>query len=281
MSEEKEKKLKQREKAFDYVFYIVLFFAVVVAILYWFNFRESSFSSKPEDWGVFGDYMGGTLNPLLAFFSFMLLLLNLKLQREQLDNAEEQLKLNREELAETRKALERSAQAQEESKKVIDEQLRTQTFQQSDNLFSVMFKQILDCQIQVVEECNRRKYYSDGNLDRLRHEINTKIIFKKYFRLIFQIFSMLEDILGLENTEKLKQYIKVIRSQQEDVVLEFLFIYISENREKPSHFHAYLRMSNFFKHLKLEFRTLKFKEVLKAYDDFNFIDKDEYFKKIG
>lgn len=144
MSEEKEKKIKQREKALDAMYLMVGFLVIVVVTVYAMNFGSYSLSKDPDEWGVFGDFFGGVLNPIFASFSFALLLLNLHLQRKQLDKTEEQLELNREELAETRKALERSAQAQEDSKRVMDEQLKTQYLQQFDSLFFNLIKQFTE-----------------------------------------------------------------------------------------------------------------------------------------
>ena len=56
-------------------------------------------SSEPSHWGVFGDYVGGLLNPTLAYLAFYWLTQSILLQKE--------------ELAETREALERSAESQE------------------------------------------------------------------------------------------------------------------------------------------------------------------------
>jgi len=279
MHSEKE---KIQLKNLDKIIGMVVLISGVSVLFYILNFSKNEISSDPADWGVFGDYLGGTINPILGFFSFMLLLLNLHLQRKQLDKTEEQLDLNREELRLTRDELKKAADAQVDSTRIMSEQLKTQTFQQSDNLFSVMFKQILDCQKDVVEECERRRYYSNRsnrNLQSLRYAIKSKNIFKKYFRLLFQTFSMLDEILEKKDKDKLNQYIKVIRSQQEDIVLELLFVYISENRETPSEFHRYLKSSNFFKHITLDIETLKFPEVLRAYEEFDFVNKIEFFKK--
>lgn len=208
MSEEKEKKLKQREKAFDYVFYIVLFFTVVVAIFYWFNFRGSSFSSKPEDWGVFGDYMGGTLNPLLAFFSFMLLLLNLKLQREQLDNAEEQLKLNREELAETRK--------------IMDSQLITQKSQQFDSLYVLMINQ-LDAFFMRINGENVPNYINEFNgLKRLQGILKANQNFCRYKNYLLSVLEKV-DSSGLSDEQK-KIYVELLVSSIPENYLILLYL---------------------------------------------------------
>jgi len=142
MDDEKKKNLKQRERAIDFIYYAAAVSAGMAIILYIVNFNSRPFSDNPEDWGVFGDFIGGTLNPIFAFFSFVLLLLNLTLQRQQLDKTEEQLELNREELKLTREELKKAADAQIDSAKVMNEQLKTQTLQQFDSLYVLMINQI-------------------------------------------------------------------------------------------------------------------------------------------
>lgn len=41
-------------------------------------------SSKHEDWGTFGDYFGGVLNPLFALFGFIGIMRSLHMQQEQI-----------------------------------------------------------------------------------------------------------------------------------------------------------------------------------------------------
>lgn len=59
-------------------------------------------SNSHETWGQFGDFIGGVLNPLLAFLSFVLLLLTIRLQRKSLETSNEELRLSRTELVESR-----------------------------------------------------------------------------------------------------------------------------------------------------------------------------------
>lgn len=47
-------------------------------------------------WGAFGDFIGGTLNPILSFFSVVLLLWTIKQNRKMLDNSSDALKSNME-----------------------------------------------------------------------------------------------------------------------------------------------------------------------------------------
>lgn len=73
----------------------------IVITLYFVRFGivlGEPFSDDVEVWGQFGDYVGGALNPLIAFLAFYWLTQSIQLQRE--------------ELSETKKALQESAQAQ-------------------------------------------------------------------------------------------------------------------------------------------------------------------------
>lgn len=55
---------------------------LVLIGLYLYKFH-GHLSSRPEDWGVFGDYLGGVLNPILAFASFIVVLVSLYESRVQ------------------------------------------------------------------------------------------------------------------------------------------------------------------------------------------------------
>lgn len=58
----------------------------LVVLLGWsWNFRSAAISGNPSDWGAFGDYLGGVLSPILAFVSFMGLLLTIREQRAGTD----------------------------------------------------------------------------------------------------------------------------------------------------------------------------------------------------
>jgi hypothetical protein len=43
--------------------------AATIFYYYWATFNQCSISSNPSNWGVFGDYFGGTLNPLFTLIS--------------------------------------------------------------------------------------------------------------------------------------------------------------------------------------------------------------------
>lgn len=85
-------------------------------------FGHYSISSDPADWGVFGDFVGGTANPILSFLTIALLAITIILQARQLAISSRELRLSREELELSRAELKRSALAQELSEKALKAQ---------------------------------------------------------------------------------------------------------------------------------------------------------------
>ncbi|MGB4497226.1 MAG: putative phage abortive infection protein [Methylococcaceae bacterium] len=53
--------------------------------LYFYKFH-APLSNDADKWGVFGDFVGGTLNPLLSFFGFIALLYTVIIQRAALES---------------------------------------------------------------------------------------------------------------------------------------------------------------------------------------------------
>ncbi|TKE96159.1 hypothetical protein [Vibrio kanaloae] len=69
--------------------------AIALAWLsYWYNFsylHSYKISTDPGDWGVLGDFLGGVLNPILTFFTIVLLVSSLSLQRESNDHLKSEI----------------------------------------------------------------------------------------------------------------------------------------------------------------------------------------------
>ena len=86
---------------------------MLVFFVYFLFFRGHKLSSDPAVWGQFGDFIGGTANPILSFITLVLLAFTLGVQNRQLNISSRELELSRKELELTRQELQRSAQAQE------------------------------------------------------------------------------------------------------------------------------------------------------------------------
>ena len=74
---------RQRDDVNRFILLVVGVPAIGVALaafLFWLFLHANGLSSDPANWGQMGDYFGGMLNPLLAFFSLLTLCYTLALQ---------------------------------------------------------------------------------------------------------------------------------------------------------------------------------------------------------
>lgn len=93
----------------DWYFLILLILAIIVAYIivnyYISRFDECLLFGGPDTFGVFGDFIGGILNPTLAFFSLIALLITIRIQSKELKNSTEELAKSSEALTEQSKSL--------------------------------------------------------------------------------------------------------------------------------------------------------------------------------
>lgn len=123
---ERDLKAKLRDMSSDdllrWVSWVIAFAAGVLSAVfgvYILFFGKKDVSDDPAVWGQFGDFVGGTANPVLSFLTLIALALTIILQSRQLSISSRELELSRNELELTRDELRRSAQAQELSEKAL------------------------------------------------------------------------------------------------------------------------------------------------------------------
>jgi uncharacterized membrane protein len=102
---------------------LLLAFSTLFIYKFYVTFDGVIFPSTKAraDWGTFGDYFGGVLNPIFGFASFLALLVTIIYQAKE-------LKLSRTELELTRNELAHSATALKNQNKAIELQSFEQTF---------------------------------------------------------------------------------------------------------------------------------------------------------
>lgn len=90
----------------------IAFFAVLSILItfgiYFLNFH-GELSADPNNWGIFGDFIGGALNPVLSFFALFALLITISIQSQQLYYSRKELELTKMELAKSAEAAQRQA----------------------------------------------------------------------------------------------------------------------------------------------------------------------------
>lgn len=104
--------------------WIVAVAGAVLVTTYYAYIQEfhAGFSAKQEVWGQFGDFIGGTVNPVLSFLSLLALVFTVVLQTRQLENSRTELSNSKAELEATREEMRRSAEAQREVAKAAQAQ---------------------------------------------------------------------------------------------------------------------------------------------------------------
>ena len=98
--EEDKKKLYRLRRRTEFSAYIVkVFFALAIMI---FGVEYLAYtqlfpmkSDDPNNWGLTGDFFGGTLNPLLQFIIILMLFWSTRIQQEELGEIRQELKENR------------------------------------------------------------------------------------------------------------------------------------------------------------------------------------------
>ena len=88
------------------MFLIIAAIAIIIVYgSYMLNFSDQVISKSSGDWGTFGDFIGGTLNPTLAFLSLLAILQTIKIQSKELGNSTRALENSEKELVKSSEAL--------------------------------------------------------------------------------------------------------------------------------------------------------------------------------
>ncbi|MEE1982687.1 hypothetical protein [Shewanella xiamenensis] len=99
------------EKSFKWLIILLAIVAGCLLAFYFLNFHGGI--GDKGDFGAFGDYFGGVLNPILGFATVSLLVWSLKYQMDELALSRQELALTRQELAETKEETALSRMAME------------------------------------------------------------------------------------------------------------------------------------------------------------------------
>lgn len=220
------------------VFAILLFIALIV--FYFSNIFKLDNIQK-ADWGTFGDFVGGTLNPLFALFSLFAIIYTIKIQTQELEYSREELEATRKELKESRIA----QQEQSESLKLQNDATKLQIF---ENTFFKLFEQhnkMLDnCRdshgnIYILNfKSTRQNEYGelleDVSKDELIHNFkNTNehnAAIKNYFMTFYQLLKFI-DIQSTNKNFDPKLYTNMIRSILNHEILKGLAVNIVAYKE--------------------------------------------------
>jgi Putative phage abortive infection protein len=193
----------------------VAFFSMVIA--YSAKFSKNGWSTEPDAWGQFGDFIGGVLNPLVSLAALFALVVSVRMQRSELNDT-------RAELIEARKV------ATEQSK-TADQQRREQRFFDLLNLYQRTVDSVGWSETRGKSAISNWRYNFDRipnlhtihtflqkgfietvSIEKLNTSWNSAEIsdyLGPYFRVIHQILLQANDLLGADA----QRYIKILRAQ--------------------------------------------------------------------
>lgn len=259
-------------------FGLFAFFCIVSVFgFYGISFKDFSIIADTEKFGQFGDFIGGTLNPILAFLSFMALLYTIKIQTDE-------LKLSREELEATRKELEGSRIAQQEQ----SESLKLQNEATKLQMFENTFYNLLNHHNNILEKLNyilvrtgENKMQPEAGLfkdilgDLSSSELNYENIcfsfksknkgtMKIYFMTLFQLLKFI-DIESKKLPIDANLYTNIIRATLNDKVLILLALNSVVNEYKK--YKEFLTKYYFLEHLNFISSDDLHENVKKIIDD--------------
>lgn len=80
--------------------------------------KKDNESSLIGDWGAFGDFIGGTLNPVIGFLSIILLFITIFINNKMLKTTTKQVKISSKELRLNRKANQKNSKTQRKIEKI-------------------------------------------------------------------------------------------------------------------------------------------------------------------
>lgn len=227
-------------------------------------------TTKKADWGTFGDFFGGTLNPIFALFSLFAIIYTIKIQTKELE-------LSREELEATRKELEGSRiaqQEQSESLKLQNEATKLQMFEntffkllEQHNIYLNLFKEKITfhkINIRVVNYNNLDgSPESELPIDEVYKnfkEINqSERVVKNYYMVLFQLLKFIDE-KSKNEIINVKQYANILRALIDDEILTLLAI----NCEAYgfSEYKKYIEKYVFFEHIYINSVSIETKTIL-------------------
>lgn len=266
----------------------LVLFTIIVAVLaigaYGLNFY-GPLSTEQETWAQYGDFVGGTMNPLFAFSGLMALLYTIVLQSRELKNSAEQLK--------------KSAIALEGQNELLNKQSFEATYFQLLQLYASVVRG-LSVTVNVTQmqpnirmssrsiedrECLKHLYerFVGSNLDKVargdhnltrKEAINVEYlnfyssyghVLGHYFRVLYNIVKFVDEASIADNEKK--RYVNLLRAQLSKYELALL-LYNMLSEKGRTDLVRLVKKYNLLKHLE--------PEVLEEADDIQLFESVDF-----
>ena len=87
MASKKQSDYSSENEILDYLLRIglvVFVIAILIVLVFALNFSKYPISDSVGDWGTFGDYVGGLLNPVVGLATVLLVIISITTQQKEL-----------------------------------------------------------------------------------------------------------------------------------------------------------------------------------------------------
>lgn len=237
---------------------VCLFIGLIIA---YFSFIISQEDTVKSNWGTFGDFIGGTLNPIFALFSLFAIIYTIKIQTKELE-------LSREELEATRKELEGSRIAQQEQSESLKLQNQATKLQMFENTFFKLFEQhnkmldncynshgiisILNYQSNRINDVGGVLKDANKNelIDNFRYTNEHNNAVKNYFMVLYQLLKFI-DIQCIKNNFDAKFFTNMVRAILDNEILKALAVNIVAYKDFTQ-YKEYVEKYELFEHLYID-----------------------------
>ncbi|WP_336289726.1 putative phage abortive infection protein [Aeromonas dhakensis] len=264
-----------------FIFIFAILSIILTLIIYFYNFN-GSLSTDHQRWGTFGDFMGGTLNPILSFISLIALLITLTLQSKELEASREEL--------------ERSATAQEKSENSLKKQSDILIRQQFEQTFFSLLEQhnatlenISTPSWRLMNYCSdidivRKSVFKASSLNEAKDMLEEKNGYcGHYFRILYQLLKFIATNIpggeigsGFEKDKIIKSRMALNEKMYSNIVRSFLSYDLSQllaincycAREDSTYWRYKLLLERyeFLEHMPFEINKKNNKLLLKTRD---------------
>lgn len=180
---------------------------LIILGLYIAYFKNLSVTNDSATWGTFGDYLGGTLNPIISFLALIGLLYTIHQQAQEMQA--------------TRDELERTAEQQSRQSEIFNLQQFESTFfsllEQHNKVVErieveSIYEELHNIYNKKIDQITTRKPSEELSNSHAIKSINQHYELKSYFNLLFQILKFISISLSKNsesnNSEDLKITIK-------------------------------------------------------------------------
>lgn len=191
-------------------------FLLAIIVAYAYLVLHYNTVTSGENLGTMGDFVGGMLNPILAFLSFMAILWTIKLQSDTIKLQTKELEATNEELRLTREELSQSRQAQQDSANTLSQQR-----------FEMTFFSLLDILVGHAKEF-RSKFSKGSHTNSFTYDYNHRIEDAFFvLKTTYEILVMIDDYKKLDKDMRI--YSGILKSCLNVDILHMILGYCYQN----------------------------------------------------